>query len=80
MDTLRSRAVPVEVLGWDEAFLAVETDDPEREAEVIRSAVLDATGLHCSVGIGDNKLRAKIATEFGKPRGGFRLTGTTGSR
>jgi DNA polymerase-4 len=37
-------------------------------------AVLDAAGLYSSVGIGDNKLRAKIATEFGKPRGVFRLT------
>ena len=30
--------------------------------------------LHCTVGIGDTKVRAKIATEFGKPRGTFRLT------
>ncbi|MEZ5095718.1 MAG: hypothetical protein R2731_06130 [Nocardioides sp.] len=30
--------------------------------------------MHCSVGIGDNKLRAKIATDFGKPRGTFVLT------
>jgi DNA polymerase-4 len=30
--------------------------------------------LHCSVGIGDNTLRAKLATEFGKPAGTFRLT------
>jgi DNA polymerase-4 len=29
------------------------------------------------VGIGDNKLRAKIATEFGKPRGTFTLTDET---
>jgi nucleotidyltransferase/DNA polymerase involved in DNA repair len=36
--------------------------------------VLAATRLHCSVGIGDNKIRAKIATGFGKPRGVFRLT------
>jgi len=36
--------------------------------------VLEATGLHCSVGIGDNKLRAKIATELGKPRGVAQLT------
>jgi DNA polymerase-4 len=36
--------------------------------------VLEETRLHCSVGIGDNKLRAKIATEFGKPRGSFVLT------
>ena len=74
MDTLRSLDVVVEVLGWDEAFLAVETDDPQRCAREVQLAVLDATGLHCSVGIGDNKLRAKIATEFGKPRGSYQLT------
>lgn len=74
MDTLRSFEVPVEVLGWDEAFLGVDTDDPEVFADDVRAAVLDATRLHCSVGIGDNKLRAKIATEHGKPRGTFVLT------
>ncbi len=74
MDALRSLDVVVEVLGWDEAFLGVETDDPEAFARAVQAAVLDATRLHCSVGIGDNKLRAKIATEFGKPRGMFRLT------
>lgn len=71
------RALPdvvLEVIGWDECFLGVTTDDPERIAREARSAVLEATGLHCSVGIGDNKVRAKIATEFGKPRGQFRLT------
>ncbi len=40
----------------------------------MRAEVLAATGLHCSVGIGDNKLRAKIATDFGKPRGVWQLT------
>src|SRR5436305_719535 len=75
MDTLRSFDVPVEVLGWDEAFMAVETDDPEAFADAVRSAVLDATRLHCSVGIGDNKLQAKIATDFGKPQGVGWLTG-----
>jgi DNA polymerase-4 len=74
METLRGFDAVVEVLGWDEAFLGVEADDPEAFAARIREAVLEATGLHCSVGIGDNKLRAKIATEFGKPRGMFRLT------
>ncbi|MGZ6804420.1 MAG: DNA polymerase IV [Nocardioidaceae bacterium] len=74
MDTLRGFDVPVEVLGWDEAFLAVSTDDPEAFAHAVQEAVADATGLHCSVGIGDTKVRAKIATDFGKPRGTFRLT------
>ena len=36
--------------------------------------MLAATQLHCSIGIGDNTLRAKLATEFGKPAGIFRLT------
>jgi DNA polymerase IV len=77
METLRSFGVPVEVLGWDEAFMAVETDDPEAFAAEIRAAVLESTRLHCSVGIGDNKLQAKIATDFGKPRGVHRLTTAT---
>jgi len=74
MTTLRSLGVVVEVLGWDEAFLGAGTDDPEALARRAQDAVLAATRLHCSVGIGDNKVRAKIATEFGKPAGVFRLT------
>ncbi|MDN5765580.1 MAG: DNA polymerase IV [Humibacillus sp.] len=74
MDSLRSLGVVVEVLGWDEAFLGVESDDPEAFARRAQATVLDSTRLHCSVGIGDNKVRAKIATDFGKPRGVFRLT------
>jgi DNA polymerase-4 len=75
MDTLRGLpGAVVEVLGWDEAFVGVEADDPEIRAREARAAVLEATGLHCSVGIGDTLVRAKIATEFGKPRGTFRLT------
>jgi DNA polymerase-4 len=74
MGALRSLGAVVQVLGWDEAFLGLETDDPEAFARRVQATVLAATGLHCSVGIGDNKLRAKIATDFGKPRGLFRLT------
>ncbi|WP_334147188.1 DNA polymerase IV [Microbacterium sp.] len=71
------RALPgvaLEVIGWDECFLGASTDDPDALARDAQAAVLEATGLHCSVGIGDNKVRAKIATEFGKPNGMFRLT------
>ena len=67
----------VEVLGWDEAFVGVHTDDPEATAGSVRAAVLEATGLHCSVGIGDTLVRAKTATGFGKPRGTFMLTRDT---
>ena len=64
----------VEVLGWDEAFVGVDTDEPDALARRIQADVLAATGLHCSVGIGDTTTRAKIATELGKPRGTYRLT------
>ncbi|WP_256840229.1 DNA polymerase IV [Ornithinimicrobium faecis] len=76
------REVPgavVEVLGWDEAFVGLDSDeldsdDAQAAARGIHDAVLAATGLHCSVGIGDTKVRAKIATDFGKPQGIFLLT------
>ncbi|HEX6247877.1 MAG TPA: DNA polymerase IV [Nocardioidaceae bacterium] len=74
MEVLRTFDAVVEVLGWDEAFLGVETDDPEALARRVQQAVLEATRLHCSVGIGDNKLRAKTATDLGKPQGVFLLT------
>ncbi|MBM6404331.1 DNA polymerase IV [Phycicoccus sp. CSK15P-2] len=64
----------VEVLGWDEMFVGGETDDPEDLARRIQATVLEATRLHCSVGVGDTRVRAKIATDLGKPRGVFRLT------
>lgn len=75
MGTLRGLdGVVVEVLGWDEAFVGVRTDDPEAFAARIQAAVREATRLSCAVGIGDNTLRAKLATAFGKPGGMFRLT------
>jgi DNA polymerase-4 len=74
MAALRTLPVVVEVLGWDEAFLAARTDDPESLAADVQRTVEAATGLSCSVGIGDNKLRAKLATGFAKPAGVFRLT------
>jgi len=77
MATLRSFPVVVEVLGWDEAFVGADTDDPEALGKEIQGRVLERTGLHCSVGIGDNKLQAKIATSFGKPRGIGWLTSET---
>ena len=75
--------VVVQVLGWDEAFVAARPPadtsgrDPFEFARQVREQVLAATGLHCSVGIGDNKLQAKIATDFGKPRGAYRISTQT---
>jgi DNA polymerase IV len=74
MAALRRFPVVVEVLGWDEAFLGANTDDPEALAAEVQRTVEAATGLVCSVGVGDNRLRAKLATGFAKPAGIYRLT------
>ena len=75
MAVLRAQpGTTVQVLGWDEAFVGLETADPEAFARRLQEAVLAETQLHCSVGIGDTLVRAKVATTFGKPAGVFRLT------
>jgi DNA polymerase-4 len=74
MEVLRSTGAVVEVLGWDEAFVGVDTEDPEGFARSLARQVKEVTQLDCTVGIGENKLQAKIATGFGKPAGVFRLT------
>jgi len=62
------------VWGWDEAYVSVTATDPTQIAEQIRAVVFSETGLSCSVGISDNKQRAKVATGFAKPGGVFALT------
>jgi DNA polymerase-4 len=74
MDTLRSFGSVVQEMGWDEAFIAVETDRAEGLARDIQRRVLERTDLWCSIGIGDNKLQAKIASDAAKPAGVFMLT------
>jgi DNA polymerase IV len=73
MGVLRDLGHPLEVWGWDEAYLGADVDDPHALAERVRAVVAAETGLSCSVGISDNKQRAKVATGFGKPAGVFRL-------
>ena len=68
MGLLRDLGHPLEVWGWDEAYVGADVDDPFELAEQIRDVVEAETGLSCSVGISDNKQRAKVATGFGKPR------------
>ncbi len=74
MALLRDLGHPVEVWGWDEAYLGADTDDPAGLAQRVRAVIAAETGLSCSVGISDNKQRAKVATGFGKPGGIFTLT------
>lgn len=73
MGLLRDLGHPLEVWGWDEAYLGADVADPHALAQRIRHVVEAQTGLSCSVGISDNKQRAKVATGFGKPAGVYRL-------
>ena len=54
--------------------MGADVDDPVALAEHVRTVVAAETGLSCSVGISDNKQRAKVATGFAKPAGVFTLT------
>lgn len=79
MAALRGLPVVVEELGWDEAFLGSrpgpgDPGDPVALARRVRRTVAADTGLACSVGIGDTRLQAKLATGFAKPGGIHRLT------
>jgi DNA polymerase-4 len=74
MALLRDLGHPLEVWGWDEAYLGADVDDPGELAEQVRTVISSATGLSCSVGISDNKQRAKVATGFAKPAGVYTLT------
>jgi DNA polymerase-4 len=74
MTALRELGYVTEELGWDEAFVAAETDDPEAVAGEIQQQIKAATRLESSVGIGENRIQAKLASNFAKPHGVFRLT------
>jgi nucleotidyltransferase/DNA polymerase involved in DNA repair len=74
METLRSFGLVVQEMGWDEAFLSADTEDPEALGREIQRRVHERTALWCTVGIGDNRLQAKLASDAGKPAGVFRLT------
>lgn len=74
MGLLRDLGHPLEVWGWDEAYLGADVGDPVELAERIRAVIAAETGLSCSVGISDNKQRAKAATGLAKPAGVYMLT------
>jgi DNA polymerase IV len=68
--TVRELPATVEVWGWDEGFLGIDDPDPLALAHSARDLVRTRTGLTCCVGIGDNKLTAKLATGFAKAPSG----------
>jgi DNA polymerase-4 len=75
MATLRDHVERVEVVGLDEAYLDLGGLVAPRTAmrRLVRD-IRDRTGLTASVGIGPNKLVAKVASDAEKPEGFVVLT------
>jgi DNA polymerase IV len=75
MDVLRAHVERVEVVGLDEAYLDLSGfERPRAAAKRVKAAVMADTGLGCSIGIGPNKLVAKVASDAEKPDGFVVLT------
>src|ERR1700733_573492 len=70
MASVRGLVDAVEVIGLDEAYLDL-TGLPAPRAAMRRlgAHIERTTGLGCSIGIGPNKLVAKVASDAEKPRG-----------
>lgn len=73
MDILRSCGFRLQQVSIDEAFLDVSPLGTYQEAASfagqIKAAIEKKLGLTCSIGIGESKLVAKIASDFKKPGG-----------
>jgi DNA polymerase-4 len=70
MDVLRRFSDRVEVAGLDEAYLDLsDCPAPKARARQLKREVRAETRLVCSVGLGPNKLLAKIASDLEKPDG-----------
>jgi DNA polymerase IV (DinB-like DNA polymerase) len=74
MNILRGYADKFERWGLDEAFLDVTQrvsnfKEAENLAQNIKKSIYEKEKLTCSVGVGPNKLIAKIASDFRKPDG-----------
>ena len=75
MDTLRSFGVPVEVLGWDEAFLGrARPTTPRRSPRTSGRRCWSAPGCTARSGSATTSCRPRSPPSFGKPRGVYRLT------
>lgn len=70
MGILRDHVADVEPMGLDEAYFDLSGIERWRAAaRRLKAAVVQRTGLPCSIGLGPSKLVAKVASEVGKPDG-----------
>jgi DNA polymerase IV len=70
MKLLHDHVERVEVVGLDEAYLDLDgLVAPRAAMRRLVAAIKDSTGLTASVGIGPNKLVAKVASDAEKPAG-----------
>jgi DNA polymerase IV (DinB-like DNA polymerase) len=74
INILRSFADRLEQVSIDEAFLDIshkvgDLKEAKTLAEEIKSIIMKREMLTCSIGIGPNKLVAKIASDYKKPNG-----------
>ncbi len=75
MALVRASAERVEVVGLDEAYLDLTPlEFPHAAMRRLVAEIKRVTGLTCSVGIGPNKLIAKVASDAEKPAGFVVLT------
>src|SRR3954471_20316826 len=75
MDRVRAQVETVEVAGLDEAYLELTgLLSPRAAMRRLVSEIKADTGLNCSVGIGPNRLVAKVASDAEKPQGFVVLT------
>ncbi len=70
MGLVRGAVEQVEVVGLDEAYLDLsDLFSPKTEMRRLVAQIKEASGLNASVGIGPNKLVAKVASDAEKPTG-----------
>jgi DNA polymerase-4 len=75
MDLVRAHVERVEVVGLDEAYIDLAgLFSPRAAMRRLLADIKQHTGLTCSVGIGPNKLVAKVASDAEKPAGFVVLT------
>jgi len=75
MEIVRSHVDTVEVVGLDEAYLDLAgLYSPRAAMRRLATEIQERTALTCSVGIGPNKLVAKVASDAEKPAGFVVLT------